>query len=606
MSDNLLNINEFLQKYPWPADLAVDPKQEVLWYFDLNIQPEQLWPYIVNTNQLDHDLGFQGIEYSEENGQIVGKTGSGDYFQSWIELPWEWNYSQWLSRMRYFTAGPFKYNRITGVIQRINNGQAIRLYIYIGSIGAHPFAEKIMAHFFDKFAERYREVFKRYEHEIQTGTTENQRVLTQAQRNKVTEYLKLFSGLKIDIELARRFLEYLLLENEIELYRIRIVFLAKKWGADLNSLLEICLHAVRLGLLLLTWDTICPHCRGPRSENPFLAEVPVYGRCDICQIEFESNTENSIEIVFHIHPSVREIKKVYYCSGEAHEKPHIKLQQSLRKKTEDITIDTIVPHGKYDYRVVGNPENSSFVQSASSQMKNHSDYWHFALKNPFEKDMLFVFENKTWEANYILRPAILFRNNLFHELFPDEALPLDLNLEIGKLNIMFIDISHSSEFYLQHGDVYAFKEVRKWFVYISEIVTKFGGVVFKTAGDGCFVSFSSLNDALDATYYLHQQTEKRKIDINLAFKISLNTGDCLAVNFNSKIDYFGKTINMVTKLQVEAEPGDIIISQNCLDEKDFKQHLDNLHIKYHPIIVRHRSLTAPLEAFILDFDSARK
>lgn len=599
-NSTIYSTDEYLALYPWPQDLQTAKKFDVLMHFDLEVQPEQLWPYIINTNQLNKDLGFPVIEYSEENGALIGKAGKGDYFQSWLELPWEWNYCQSLSRYRYFTAGPLQYNRISTFIQKIDE-KNVRLYVYIGSIGSHPAAEKVMAIFFEKFASRYAEVFRGYEQEILHGAEPEHSYFSQEHQDKLNKCVKAFQDLGLNWRLAKKFFEYIFSANEIDLYRIRILSLANLWKVDKEELLEICLYAVKLGFLLLTWDTICPHCRGPRSENPYLAEVPINGKCDVCKIEFDNNTENSIEVVFHVHPSLREIKKIYYCSGEAHEKQHIKLQQYLQKKTDEINVQTNVPHAKYRSRIIGDADVRPFIKESTQTTETGKDHWEFKLKNPFDNDKIFVLENLAWDQRSILRPAMLFNNTVFRELFPDETMPLDLNLEIGKQTIMLIDISHSSDFYLTFGDINAFKEIRKIFVYLSELAKKFHGAVFKTMGDGCLISFNSPNEALNAMLYLEHK--KAQLETTLSYKISIHTGNCLAVNFNNKIDYFGNIINFVSKIQYGADAGDIIISETLLNEEHVQKHLKELNIDYSDISIHHPSMNAPIHAYKLKINA---
>ena len=89
------------------------------------------------------------------------------------------------------------------------------------------------------------------------------------------------------------------------------------------------MYATRAGLLTISWDVICPHCRGTRLEIGTLYDVPSKSNCEACEIEYENDSENSIEITFHVHPSIRNVANVFFCSAELAKKPHIKLQKYL-------------------------------------------------------------------------------------------------------------------------------------------------------------------------------------------------------------------------------------------------------------------------------------
>lgn len=606
INEQVLTIDEFLTLLPWPKDVS-GPKWDRLWHFDLNVQAEQIWPYIINANRLNKDLGYEGIEYTEIEGILHGKCGEGPRLQMWIELPWEWNYARSLSRLRIYSIGLLQYNKTAIYIQKINHNTGIRLYLYIGSISTHPLAEKIMNAFYDKFEVRYREAFARYEQKILQGgvTSTHLQQLNKKQQKKLDNYVDLFKQKGLDTKIITKLMHYILTEDEIELYHIRILPLAKKWRIDPDELLEVCLHAVKLGVLQITWDTICPHCRGPRDENPYLSEIKLKGHCDVCQIDFENNGKNSVEVVFHVHPSIREIKKIYYCSAEPFAKQHIKLQRLLLKENDETVIETTVPEGKYHYRVVGSEDIKPYVITADTQtvQKPNGIYnqWLLKLKNPSKEDKLFVLENITWDTDAILKPERLFSNEVFRELFSDEYLPYDLNLEIGLQTIMFIDIMRSTEYYEVHGDATAFNAIRKIFLYLANVARIHHGTIFKTMGDGCLLAFSQPLQAIESARFLQQQVQKGVLETDLNFRTSINLGRCLAVNFSNKIDFFGQTVNHAAKLQAGSSPGNIIISENLINDSQVKPFLQKNKIRLEKISVKHESIKNPIPAFKLIF-----
>lgn len=599
----LLTIDQFLQLLPWPKDIQSKPQFQRLWHFDLAVQPEQIWPYVINSNRINKDLGYEGIEYQEIDGVLRGKSGEGRNLQVWTERPWEWNYAQFLARLRTYESGPLEYNRTAAYIERLDHS-GIRLYVYIGSISSHPLANKVMEAFFNKFEKRYREIFVRYENEILGGEKrESNSDLTPQLQEKINFYFNQYEDQWVDKDLAKKILQYILTADEIDLYRIRILALATAWNVDADTLLEVCLQAVKFGILQITWDTICPHCRGPRHENPYLAAIELKGRCEVCQIEFENNGVNSIEVVFHVHPSIREIKKIFYCSSEPYTKKHIKLQHFLEENEVQEKVETLVPKDDYSCRVVGAEKVEPFVIEAVTVTKEEDhklyDQWLLKLRNPFNAKKLFVLENKAWDDEVILKPARLFGNTLFRELFSDEYLPYDLNLELGIQTIMFVDIARSTEYYETHGDAIAFKEIRKIFVHIAQIAKQYHGAVFKTLGDGCLLVFNDAVRALQAAKALKAAIKSGIVLTDLNFRISVHAGQCLAVNFNNKIDYFGQTVNLTAKLQSNSNPGDVVISQAMFENKYVHQFIENSSIAAEAVEVTHHSLSRPIKAYLL-------
>ncbi len=101
-----------------------------------------------------------------------------------------------------------------------------------------------------------------------------------------------------------------------DLYRLRMKALATEWDLSYRDILETSLEATRLGLLTLSWDVLCPHCRGVRIEAKNLAEIPESANCEACDLFVSTNQKEKIELTFHVHPAIRKNKEYrLLCSG---------------------------------------------------------------------------------------------------------------------------------------------------------------------------------------------------------------------------------------------------------------------------------------------------
>ncbi|EMK10936.1 hypothetical protein LEP1GSC166_3445 [Leptospira kirschneri] len=67
-----------------------------------------------------------------------------------------------------------------------------------------------------------------------------------------------------------------------------------------------------------------------------LGDIPTHDSCDVCGIDFESTKVNSIEVTFHVHPSIREVQKRFFCAGPS-TKTHIRFQRTIQPGSEYIT-----------------------------------------------------------------------------------------------------------------------------------------------------------------------------------------------------------------------------------------------------------------------------
>lgn len=86
----------------------------------------------------------------------------------------------------------------------------------------------------------------------------------------------------------------------------------------------------------------------------------------------------------------------------------------------------------------------------------------------------FIIEERK-EDTIGLRPVELFNFQDFRDLFSEQAIASDLQLDIGVQTILFMDTVGSTRFYLTEGDNGAFKEVREHFVQVFRIIKEHKG-----------------------------------------------------------------------------------------------------------------------------------
>ena len=82
-----------------------------------------------------------------------------------------------------------------------------------------------------------------------------------------------------DQALVERLLRLVLAGGEQDVARIRPLALARAWGAPPEAAIALCLEATRRGLLGLSWDLLCPRCRGAKVRAPALDQLPRGAHC---------------------------------------------------------------------------------------------------------------------------------------------------------------------------------------------------------------------------------------------------------------------------------------------------------------------------------------
>lgn len=113
---------------------------------------------------------------------------------------------------------------------------------------------------------------------------------------------------------------------------------------------------------------------------------------------------------------------------------------------------------------------------------------------------------------------------------------------------------------------------------LREIFPAYGGKEIKTLGDGFFIEFSSILEAVKCAYEIQSQLYQRNLgDLNsepLQIRIGIHLCDFISTDE----DAFGNDVNISSRLEQLAPPGGICVSQQVVDQVS-----DKLDLKFEPI-----------------------
>lgn len=585
-----LSLDELLEIYPWETKYNANAVSRVdwLWVFELDISVDALWSYVSDTSKLNKAMGLSEMSFEEKQGSLYGKSSNLGIRLEWREIPWTWVYGKYLISIREYEKGFATTVKVIYHFEKLSD-TSTRFYVYLGWL-PRSFFYKLLLGISEKFIyKKYDTVLSEivssakakflipdFQSKEKESKLENKAVIF-----KITEELL---QNKISSELITKLLEHIEYGNELDLYRIRVLELAKKWNVNSRELLVACMYATRAGLLTISWDVICPHCRGTRLESTSLYEVPKKASCDVCDVEFENESENSIEITFHVHPSIRNVAKVFYCSAEPAKKPHIKLQKILSPH-ETIAIDLSLGIGTYRLRVKGKEKTGTLLitdaENTNQVNWNLEDNHNYTsglnplirISNTEDIPLLCSIEEISWDP-FALKPAYLFSLQEFHDLFSAESISSELKLELGLQTIFFTDIVGSSTLYESQGDSKTFLQVKRHFEEINKLIKENEGAIIKTIGDAVMATFPSPSGAVQVAMQLRKIFDGNKMG-GIRLRMSMHYGQCIAVNLNSGIDYFGKTVNIAAKIQKLAGASQVVFTKEYREVPDVNFFLES-------------------------------
>jgi hypothetical protein len=114
-----------------------------------------------------------------------------------------------------------------------------------------------------------------------------------------------------------------------DLDAMRPCVFSERWKADRRDVLKLFLRASQAGLLDLSWDVVCPGCRGAQERHESLKKLRSEAHCPACNIRYTADFAESVEITFRPNPAIRRVDVARYCSGGPMNAPHIVAQQQI-------------------------------------------------------------------------------------------------------------------------------------------------------------------------------------------------------------------------------------------------------------------------------------
>ncbi|MCB9758464.1 MAG: SRPBCC family protein [Alphaproteobacteria bacterium] len=125
--------------------------------------------------------------------------------------------------------------------------------------------------------------------------------------------------------------------------------LAKAWNLLPEQAVPAFLDAVRVGVLSLRWDLICPSCQGPAARMETLGEPERRVHCSSCNVYFDGTFPDSVAVTFRPAPAIRDFDVPVECIGSPGRQRHM-LAQERFAPGEQAEVALELPIGPFRLR----------------------------------------------------------------------------------------------------------------------------------------------------------------------------------------------------------------------------------------------------------------
>jgi class 3 adenylate cyclase len=588
------------------------------WEYNLKASPEELWPFVSDTNRFNRDTGVPSVEPGKTRQRLRNarqrlRLSIYGMAVEWEEQPFEWIRPSRFGVARTYSKGPMMELRaLAELAPREAGGTRLTYEVSVtprSMFGALSVALQM------KFisARRFAQAFKNYDDmallAIPPTSVDSTVELSSAAIDRIDNIRRKLQADTGETEIIDRLASFVQTADEFAVARIRPYQLADDWNASRRSVLELCLKATRAGLLDLQWELLCPLCRGAQETGSSLRDISSELHCETCRIDFKVNFDRFVELTFRPNPSLRPVAMQDFCMGSPQRTPHIVAQQLLASQSKRVLSLPLEP-GRYRLRALelsGGIDVSVTAGDGISEAKVviAESGWPYEplklatlcsleLENATAAEQLLILERLAW-SDQAATAAEVTALQTFRDLFSSEALRPGEQISVGTLTVLFTDLRNSTRLYREIGDATAFGRVMNHFDVLKKVITDEEGALVKTIGDAVMAIFRRPVGALKAMLAAQELLAAPPDGMPpLTLKAGIHEGPCIAVTLNDRLDYFGSTVNMAARLEALSTGDDVVISHAIYDDAEVQELMRSENLQ-----------AAPFEIMLKGFDEER-
>jgi class 3 adenylate cyclase len=194
----------------------------------------------------------------------------------------------------------------------------------------------------------------------------------------------------------------------------------------------------------------------------------------------------------------------------------------------------------------------------------------------------------------------LFASQTFHDLFRAEVFQEAEGFGVKDVTILFTDLKSSTHLYQQIGDLNAYALVREHYGVLNTAILNQHGAIVKTIGDAIMANFNQPVEAVGSA--LEMLRELRRLNQSsqrgtLVLKIGIHRGAAIAVTLNNRIDYFGQTVNIASRVQGSAGGDEIYLTDQIYTAAGVRELLQALHCQAEPVEIQLRGVEEQVKVY---------
>ncbi len=571
--------------HPLLPDLSTGRLATFSYSWELSCSPEQLWPYVSNTERLNRAINLPAVQFSIQQvestvrRQMAEVRFAGMRMQ-WQEHAFEWIEGRRMSVLREFQRGPLRW--MTSVVQlhRRADGGTTLTHSFKASCRHIPGLlfikfqmNAVTRRALDRVYRRIDTVLQnRHSSNVPQDAFEETRPLKTRAHRLLEQITQRMSRQNVDQAALLKVTDYVRSASAQDVSRIRPRALARILDLPPDKLIDICLRGVPEGLFEIKWDVICPSCRIAAQTQDSIANIRKHERCEACDFDFEVDFATSVELILRASANIRDSESGQFCIGGPAHSPHV-VSQTRVAPEETVQLGLELSAGRYVLRgpqlpfsiqLIVTPEsgeekmlvNLSERTTPNSSIELRTDRQLITIVNPGATEIVLRIE-RTATSDDALTALQAASMPFFKRTFPNEIPTAMQVASVASFTFVVIANSIQSPLADRFGELRSCDLLKDHLEKLIEFAARFGGSFVRPHGEGGLLAFRTADSANQALPHLHETIPLADNIPAWVPVIAVQHGPVMLTTLNGQIEYVGSTVLRVQKLADKGTPGEI-------------------------------------------------
>lgn len=562
--------------------------------WELESSPEELWPYVSNTERLNRAINLPAMTFTHQRTESGQNRRMAEFRLAGMRMQWQEHMYEWIEGhrmciLREFERGPIHWLTSTVELNRRADGGTTLVHSFKANSRHLPgllFIKFQLQVITRRALDRvYRRIDRfaggRLSSESLVDAFEDSVTMNRGAGRRLDQIVDRLLQRRLNPQVVQRLADYVRSASEQDLGRIRPRAIAQSFQLPTESVVDACLYGVHEGLFVLKWDVICPSCRIAAQSQDAIENIRKHVRCEACDFDFEVDFATSVELILQTNPLIRKPDTGQYCIGGPSHSPHV-VAQTRVAAGETVRLGLELPEGHYVLRGPQLPFSIHLHVTASAQQQrlfvdlSAGSTQHLAIRlacgqqlitvaNPAAKEVLLRIE-RSFIADDAITAIQAVSLPYFRNLFHDQVVSATQLVGIQELVIVVVAVPDVQRVMNRVSEMRFNTLMKEHLDALVDMASRANGSFVRSLDEGGgILAFRNADSAVESLRLIAATIPEVEGVSVWKPSVSIHQGSVTVTTVNGQLEYMGAVIREARQLAAEGVPGGIVTTSEMVD-----------------------------------------